>query len=79
MAPSTEKSLIRDLRRTGKALGLTPGATDQFIEAALPLVKKSLAHRTIITDTDLHLAVSRALSKYNRDFAYVYKIRDIII
>ena len=79
MESSIEKSLIRDIHRTARALGIPDGATDLFIHHALPGIKHSLKGKSIITTTDLDRIVAKEFKKYNRDLAYVYKIHDIII
>lgn len=79
MDPSFEKSLVRDLKRTARAVGITDGAAELFIMAALPNITKSLKKKSIITEADLSRVLARELAKYDSDFAYVYKIHDIII
>lgn len=79
MDPSFEKSLIRDLKHTARAVGITDGAAELFITAALPNILKSLEKKSIITDADLSRILARELAKYDSDFAYIYKIHDIII
>ena len=73
MDPSFEKSLVRDLKRTARAIGITDGAAELFIMAALSNITKSLEKKSIITDADLSRILARELAKYDSDFAYVYK------
>ena len=79
MDPSFEKSLIRNLKRTARAVGITDGAAELFITAALPNILNSLEKKSIITEADLSRILARELAKYDSDFAYIYKIHDIII
>ena len=79
MDSTTGKNLIRDLKQTAKAIGIPEGAAEGFINAALPNIKKSLKNKSVITERDLNLLISKTLYKYHKDFSYVYKIRDIII
>lgn len=79
MDAKLEKSLTRDLKKTAKALGLPAGSAEVFIARALPEIKEFLKNKSLITESDLNRAIYKSLKKYNADFAYVYKIRDIII
>lgn len=79
MDEKTLKSLRSELKLHAHALSIPTGAADDFINATLKSVQKSLAHKTTITSADLTRAVAKELKKYNTDLAYVYKNRDTII
>ncbi len=79
MDEKTLKSIRSELKIHAHALSIPSGAADDFINATLKSVQKSLAHKNAITSADLTRAIARELKKYNSDFAYVYKNRDIII
>lgn len=79
MDDSLKKSLIKDLRSTAKSLGIPEGSADIFITRTIASLDKSLSKRSLITSSDLTRLLVKELKKYNPDFAYVYKIRDIII
>lgn len=73
------KSLKRTLKIDAISVGIPSGAADDFINAAIKSVEKSLSSKTQITNGDLERAVAKELQKYNADFAYVYKNRDKIV
>lgn len=79
MDEKTIKSIRSELNLHARALGIPSGAADTFIDAVLKSTKRSLAHKPIITTTDLTRTISRELKKYHPDFAYVYENRDTII
>ena len=74
-----QKEVIRDLKINARAVGIPAGAAEVFIEKTLKAIEKDLKSKQIITETDLDRLIAREMQKYNRDLAYVYKIRDKII
>lgn len=76
---STEKHLKTTLRRHAKALGISEGAADSFINLAIDATVKTFKNKEIITERDLTRVLSKELKKYNSDLAYVYKNYDKII
>lgn len=60
-------------------VGIPAGAAEVFADKAMQSARKSLKTKSIITEQDLTLAISKELTKYNADLAYVYKNRDKII
>ena len=79
MDDKTLKSIRSDLKLHARALGIPSGAANDFIEATLISVQKSLAKKSTITSADLTRLIVKNLKKYNADFAYVYENRDTII
>lgn len=74
-----ESELIKNLKIDAHGLGIPEGAATIFIERTVKDAKRSLHHRSIITENDLKRAIIKELKKYNADLAYVYKNRDKII
>ena len=74
-----EKPLLKDLKINMKGLGIPIGAAESFATEILKDVKKSVKDKKIITEQDLNRYISISAKKYNKDLAYVYKIRDKII
>ena len=79
MIELNEKKIKRELEIDAKALGIPSGSAEIFIDRTLAATFKKLQHKTIITEKDLKNIISKELSKYHKDFAYVYKNRDKII
>ena len=79
MIELNEKIIKRELEIDAKALGIPSGSAEIFIDRTLAATFKKLQHKTIITEKDLKNIISKELSKYHKDFAYVYKNRDKII
>lgn len=79
MDDATEKSLIKDLKLHARALGITDGAAEDFINATIKTVKKNLQKKTAVTSNDLTRIVKKELKKYNKDLAYVYEAQNLII
>lgn len=79
MDESTLKQLKRDLKINCKAVGIPEGAAEDFIKCIIKDVAASIKTKKIITDDDIYRAVSASAKKYNKDLAYVYKIRGKII
>ena len=73
------KEIVKDLKIDAHAVGIPEGAAEVFIERTLKDAKKSLHHRSIITENDLKRAIVKELKKYNADLAYVYENHDKII
>ena len=68
MDSTIEKNIIRDLKQTAKALGIPEGAAEDFINAAIPDIKKSLKNKSIITKQAEKLGVfskARVATIYN--------------
>ena len=74
-----ETKLKRELMIDARALDIPIGAAEIFIDRAIKAGVKKLRRKSIITETDIKIAISAELSKYHKDFAYVYKNRDKII
>ena len=74
-----EDTIRHELRIDANALGIPSGSAEIFIDRALTTAIKRLSKKTIITELDLKNAIAQELSKYHKDFAYVYKNRDKII
>lgn len=74
-----QKEIIKDLKINARAVGIPVGAAEVFIEKTLKAIEKDLKSKQIITETDLNRLIAKEMRKYNRDLAYVYKIRDKII
>ena len=79
MDDKTLKSIRSDLKLHARALDIPSGAANDFIEATLESVQKSLSKKSTITSADLTRLIVKNLKKYNADFAYVYENRDTII
>jgi phospholipase/lecithinase/hemolysin len=79
MDDKTLKTIRSDLKLHARALGIPSGAANDFIEATLKSVQKSLSKKSTITSADLTRLIVKNLKKYNADFAYVYENRDTII
>ncbi len=73
------KELSKDLKINMKGLGIPVGAAEAFADKILSDVKKSTKNKKIITEADLNRFISVSAKKYNKDLAYVYKIRGKII
>ena len=69
----------KDIKHNAIALGIPIGAAEIFATKAVSAAHKSLKSKSVITDHDLHLALSKELAKYNADLAYVYQNHDTII
>lgn len=74
-----EKSLRTLLKQDTKALGITSGAANIFIDEALKSAHATIHKRKIITEADLTRIIAKELKKYHQDLAYVYQNRDKII
>ena len=74
-----EDKIRRELQIDARALGIPSGSADVFIDRAISSTIKQLSRKTIITEVDLKNTIAKELSKYHKDFAYVYKNRDKII
>lgn len=68
-----------ELKNHAKALGIPTGSAEIFIKKSLNAVQKSLNNHHAITDADYRRLISKELSKYHPDLAYVYRIYDKII
>ncbi len=81
ITPSTfnEKTLHDELLHSAKAIGLSVGAAELIIEKIVPKVAERMAKRAIVTADDLNRFIATEAEKYNKDLAYVYKIRGKII
>ena len=79
MQELNESLIKKELLVDAKALGIPIGSAEIFINHAYSSAIKKLTHRNIITELDLRTAISQELSKYHKDFAYVYKNRGKII
>jgi len=75
----TLKNVETELKVHAKAMGIPAGSAEIFIKKTLTAVEKTLKNRKVITKQDLTRAVSKELSKYHRDLAYVYENYDKII
>ena len=73
------KATTKDLKINAKAVGIPAGAAEIFIDQTIAAVEKSLGDKKIITEADLNRLIIKETRKYNKDLAYVYKIRDKII
>lgn len=73
------KNLQKNLKIHTKALGITPGAAEIFIDNSLKTAEKSLKKRSKVTEADLTRAVAKELKKYQPDLAYVLENYDKII
>ena len=79
MLDLNESLIKKELHVDAKALDIPIGSAEVFINRAYSSAIKKLSKRTIITELDLRNAISKELSKYHKDFAYVYKNRGKII
>ena len=73
------KKIKKSIKIDAKGVGIPAGAAEIFADKAVQAAQKALKTKSIITEQDLTLAVSKELAKYNADLAYVYKNRDKII
>ena len=73
------KIITKELKNNAKAVGIPAGAAEIFINQTIAAVEKSLKNKKIITEADLDRLIIKEIRKYNKDLAYVYKIRDKII
>lgn len=72
-------NIKQELKIDAKALNIPTGSAEIFIDRTLKVVSKKFNNHTIVTEKDLKTAIFKELSKYHKDFAYVYKNRDKII
>ena len=79
MNPIDDKSIQKTLKIDARGIGIPAGAASIFIERAMKDARKSLKHKSLITEKDLTRALVKELKKYNADLAYVYKNRGRII
>lgn len=77
--PFNTDLLAKELHHDARAIGIPPGAAEDFIKHVVKGVEQSFRHQKIITEADLKRAVVKELKKYHADFAYVYQNRDKII
>jgi len=69
----------RNIKIDAVGVGIPVGAAEVFAEKAAKSAQKSLKDKAVITERDLNFAISKELTKYNKDLAYVYRNRDTII
>ncbi len=74
-----QKEILKDLKINMKGLGIPIGAAEAFAEEILKDLKKNIKGKKILTEQDINRYISTSAKKYNKDLAYVYKIRDKII
>ena len=79
MIELNEKKIRGELEIDAKALDIPSGSAEVFIDRTLKVTFKKLQNRSIVTEKDLNDIIFKELSKYHKDFAYVYKNRDKII
>ena len=79
MIELNEKKIRGELEIDAKALDIPSGSAEVFIDRTLKVTFKKLQNRSIVTEKDLNDIIVKELSKYHKDFAYVYKNRDKII
>ena len=79
MDDKIKKALTTTLKTHAKALGMPSGSTEIFIKKSIAAAEKSLKKRKIITDQDISRTISKELTKYSSNLAYVYKNYDKII
>ena len=79
MIELNEDKIKHELEIDAKALGIPSGSAEVFINRTLKVTFKKLQHKTIVTEKDVKEIIFKELSKYHKDFAYVYKNRDKII
>ena len=73
------KELSKDIKIDMKCICIPVGAAESFAKEIIKDVKKSVKGKKIITEQDLNRYISISAKKYNKDLAYVYKIRGKII
>lgn len=73
------RKLKKELKIHAHAVGIPEGSAKIFVDETVSQVKAKLATQTTITNQDLTRLISKELSKYNSDLAYVYKNHDKII
>ena len=79
MDEKLEKKLQKDIKQTAKSLGIPAGSAEIFATETIKSLKKSLKHKSVITQADFDRLLVKTLKKYHADLAYVYQIRDKII
>ena len=79
MQQLNESEIKKELEIDANALGIPLGSAEVFINRAYASASKRLSKRSIVTELDIRNAIFQELSKYHKDFAYVYKNRGKII
>ncbi|MBR2855467.1 hypothetical protein IKE99_00800 [Candidatus Saccharibacteria bacterium] len=73
------KQIKRELKIDARGLNIPSGSAEIFIDRTLETVSQKFKDRAFVTEKDLKNTIAKELSKYHKDFAYVYKNRDKII
>ena len=79
MQEFNQAKLKRQLMIDARAVNIPSGAAEIFIDHSIASAIKSLSNKSIVTDRDIKRAITKELSKYHSDLAYVYQNRDTII
>ena len=79
MKAFNKQSLAKELTIDANAIGIPSGAAKVFIDRTISTATKSLSNKSIVTETDVKIAIAKELKKYHPDLAYVYLNRDTII
>ena len=80
MKQDFDENIIRkQLTIDAKGLGIPNGTAAVFIDKVIQSTKQKISAKSIITSGDLERIITKELSKYHADFAYIYKNRDKII
>ena len=75
----SRKKLTNNILTNAKVLNLHQGAAKLFAEKTANAVAKWAENRPVLTQQDLDKKVTTELRKYNKDLAYIYKMKGKII
>ena len=73
------KSIEQILKTHARAMDIPAGSAEIFIKKSLNAAAKTLGKHKILTPDDITRTVSKELTKYHADLAYVYENYDKII
>ena len=79
IAKFSQRRLQDDILREAKILGMHMGTAELIAKKVTSKTRKWMKDRGTITEDDLTRVVSRELSRYNKDLAFMYKNRGKII
>lgn len=75
----SESELVKDILREAKSLGIEQDEAKIYVKIVARKVSDWANERTEVTRRDIDGQISKDISKYNADLAFIYKNRGKII